>query len=316
MKLKRMAMLRWIVLVAIVSLVAVSVPFALGQNASPVTADGAPDKEHPARLVPLELESHGAAIFGVFYAAAGKGPHPTVLLLHGFPGYEGNVDLAQAMRRAGWNVFTFHYRGAWGSHGDFSFTHAAEDTTAMLEYLRDAGNAARLGVDPARIVLMGHSMGGFMAAYATQGDGKAEAKGAAKGNTKLAGLVVISAWNIGAEAARTSASRESDVIARYRSNTGPLTGCTAESLWGEARRHGAQWDLVKFAPRLSALPVLVIDADDRNLGDARAFAAALKEAGNRNAREVHFATDHSYSDQRIALETAVVEWLGEVRKRE
>lgn len=46
------------------------------------------------------------------YMAAGAGPHPTVLLLHGLPGNEQNVDLAQSIRRAGWNVLTLHYRGS------------------------------------------------------------------------------------------------------------------------------------------------------------------------------------------------------------
>ena len=38
-----------------------------------------------------------------------------VLLLHGFPGNEKNLDLAQDLRADGFNVLFFHYRGAWGS---------------------------------------------------------------------------------------------------------------------------------------------------------------------------------------------------------
>ena len=58
-----------------------------------------------------------------------------VLLLHGFPGNERNLDLAQALRRAGWTVVFFHYRGAWGSGGDFSFAHVLEDVARMLDEL-------------------------------------------------------------------------------------------------------------------------------------------------------------------------------------
>jgi pimeloyl-ACP methyl ester carboxylesterase len=57
------------------------------------------------------------------YVAAGAGPHPAVILLHGFPGNERNLDLAQDMRRAGWDVLYFNYRGSWGTLGDFSFAH-------------------------------------------------------------------------------------------------------------------------------------------------------------------------------------------------
>ena len=42
----------------------------------------------------------------------------------------------------------FHYRGAWGSHGAFSFSHAMEDTMDMLAYMRTPSNATRLGIDP------------------------------------------------------------------------------------------------------------------------------------------------------------------------
>jgi pimeloyl-ACP methyl ester carboxylesterase len=284
---------------AATAIVSLTIP-ALAQNANPVTTDGVPDKAHPAHIVQVEAPSHGATLFGVFYAAAGAGPHPTVLLLHGFPGYEQNMDLAQAIRRAGWNVFTFHYRGAWGSQGDFSFTHAAEDSATMLAYLGNPANATRLGIDPSRIVVIGHSMGGFMAAFTAAHD------------AKLAGLVTISAWNIGAEAARTTTQQEQAVIARYRKNTGPLTGCTAETLWAEARRNGMQWDYVKFAPHITMFPVLVVESDDRNLQDSRALAAALKQSGNQHVSELHLPTDHAYSDHRIALATAIIQWLGQL----
>src|SRR3982750_3357486 len=80
-----------------------------------------------------------------------------------FPGNERNLDLAQDMRRAGWDVLFFNYRGSWGTPGDFSFSHSMEDVAAAVAYLRQPENAKRLRLDPSRIVLVGHSMGGFMA---------------------------------------------------------------------------------------------------------------------------------------------------------
>jgi pimeloyl-ACP methyl ester carboxylesterase len=46
------------------------------------------------------------------YVASGTGPRPAVVLLHGFPGNERNLDLAQDMRRAGWDVLYLNYRGS------------------------------------------------------------------------------------------------------------------------------------------------------------------------------------------------------------
>ncbi|MFD3266336.1 hypothetical protein [Phenylobacterium ferrooxidans] len=37
-------------------------------------------------------------------------------------GNEKNLDLAQAVRRAGWNAAAFNYRGSWGSPGPSATT--------------------------------------------------------------------------------------------------------------------------------------------------------------------------------------------------
>ena len=55
-----------------------------------------------------------------------------VVLLHGFPGEERNLDLAHALGRSGWSVLFFHYRGAWGSEGAFSFRNVIGDVKAAV----------------------------------------------------------------------------------------------------------------------------------------------------------------------------------------
>src|SRR5215472_3787493 len=137
---------------------------AAAQTPAAITTDPAPDKANPAAMQSFQLPSHGALLNAIVYVAAGPGPHPVVILLHGFPGNEKNLDLAQSIRRAGWDVLFFNYRGSWGSLGAFSFTHAIEDTQSAIAYLRDPANAAKLRSDPKYIVLVGHSMGGMIAA--------------------------------------------------------------------------------------------------------------------------------------------------------
>ena len=94
------------------------------------------DKNHRADISSVSLNSHGHKLFGAMYTAQGIGNHPTMMLLHGFPGTEQNFDLAHAFRRAGWNTFVFHYRGSWGSQGNFSFQHVLEDVKLALEFIR------------------------------------------------------------------------------------------------------------------------------------------------------------------------------------
>src|SRR5579863_2420470 len=125
-----------------------------------INADPPRDKVFPAAMEAPDIFSHNTRLNAVFYLASGAGPHPVVLLLHGFPGNEQNMDLAYAMRRAGWNVMVPHYRGSWGSEGSFTFTHAIEDTQATIQFLRDPENVKKYRIDPSTLVLVGHSMGG------------------------------------------------------------------------------------------------------------------------------------------------------------
>lgn len=52
------------------------------------------DPGAPARLVPVRFDVDGAHLNGLVYVPAGTGPHPAVVVLHGLPGYERNLDLA------------------------------------------------------------------------------------------------------------------------------------------------------------------------------------------------------------------------------
>ena len=58
----------------------------------------------------LHIPSHGVSNNGLIYQPSGAGPHPTLIVCHGLPGNEKNLDLAQAVRRAGWNAVTFSAR--------------------------------------------------------------------------------------------------------------------------------------------------------------------------------------------------------------
>ena len=120
-----------------------------------------PQQPNPASITELTITSEDQRMTGLIYGAAGEGLHPTVLLLHGYPGNEKNLDVAQALRSKGWNVVFFHYRGAWGSEGEFSFLNAEHDVQTVLGYLKD--NAKRLSIDSNQISLVVHSMGGHMA---------------------------------------------------------------------------------------------------------------------------------------------------------
>ena len=253
-------------------------------------------------MVQLSVPSHGEQLFGVFYLAQGAGPHPTAIVMHGFPGYEQNLDIAQAVRRAGWNVMAVHYRGSWGVKGDFSFTHVLEDADAEVAFVRDPANVAKYRIDPTKIVLIGHSMGGFAVASAAAHD------------PKVAGVIMISAWNIASGFANLPDEQEETAVAKFvkqqtKNDLAPLAGCTPESLGHEVFRRRADLNFVNFAPALASRPVLIVTSDDGLAGEDNKLFAALVKAGDKQAHAVHIATDHSYSDHRVALVQAVVQAL-------
>jgi pimeloyl-ACP methyl ester carboxylesterase len=95
------------------------------------------------------------------YYPTGKGPHPTLILLHGYTGMSGNIDIAATLSRAGWNVIFFRYRGSWGMPGEFTFQNCVEDAVNIANYCKV--NARSMHIDTSQIALFGHSMGGWVA---------------------------------------------------------------------------------------------------------------------------------------------------------
>jgi uncharacterized protein len=251
----------------------------------------------------FQIPSHGALLNAFVYVAAGAGPHPAVVLLHGFPGNERNLDLAQDIRRAGWDVLFFDYRGSWGSSGDFSFTHGIEDTAAAVEYLRSPSMARILRLDPSRIVLIGHSMGGFMAVQAAAAD------------PTILGIVLISAADIGGRIPRAITQGQQEATIRSlseayeRDGMAPLSGCTPEGLAHEALANAGQWSFLSKVHLLANRPVLIVTSDDAYARNEQGFAGTLRRAGNTQVSTLHLNTDHAYSDQRGPLSGAVLRWL-------
>src|SRR6476469_4895602 len=149
-------------LIATAALVLATTSLSAQQLPRAIFTDPPRDSAHPARMEVLHIPSGGVKINGVAYLASGAGRHPTFVFFHGLPGNEKNLDLAQAVRRAGWNAITVNYRGSWGSPGQFRFAGNLEDADAVLAFVHDTANARLLGIDPRRIVIAGHSMGGWV----------------------------------------------------------------------------------------------------------------------------------------------------------
>jgi len=261
-----------------------------------VIADPPPDAKFPARMEVIHVPSGGMQINGVVYVASGPGSHPTFVLFHGLPGNEKNLDLAQAVRRAGWTVVTVNYRGSWGSPGNYTFAQDLEDAQATLAYIRVPENAKRLSIDVNRIAIGGHSLGGWVTAQTLAHD------------TSVLGGVIISAGDMGAAGVNGQQHRVA-LVDLMNDNRETLAGVNGDSMADELIAHGKEWSFSALAPKLTSRRLLILYSDDFVKGDSMALIAAIKADGGTTVKEEHVPTDHSWSDHRIALEALVINWL-------
>jgi pimeloyl-ACP methyl ester carboxylesterase len=264
-----------------------------------IYTDPPADAAHPAGMVVLHIPSHGVLINGLLYRPSGAGPHPTLVICHGLPGNEKNLDLAQAVRRAGWNAVTFNYRGSWGSPGVFRFAQNLEDADAVLAYLRDPSNAAKLEIDTKRIAIAGHSMGGWVTAQTAAHD------------RGLSGAILISAADM-AHMGQGGDSRE-HLVSLMADDMESLNGVTAESMADEIIANARAFSMMNTVDGLARLPLLVLSADDGLAPGTDALVKAIVAKGGQKVTAIHAATDHSWSDHRIYLESTIINWLAELK---
>lgn len=245
----------------------------------------------------LRFESDGQWLPAIYYGAAGAGPHPTVILLHGYPGNEKNLDVAQGLREAGFNVMFFHYRGAWGAQGDFGFMNAEADVQAAIQFLTQAANARDLRIDLQQVSLVGHSMGGHMAIAGLQQ------------NPEVRCAVAYDTANIGVTFSASDAEREANWVA-YGDSLFMLRGWSGEKSRQEVARHAKHLDLRNHAAKIGQRPVLLVAANSEVIPIDRiqSLVTAL-EAADVPVTYTVVQDDHSFNNHRQALLELTREFL-------
>jgi hypothetical protein len=69
------------------------------------------------------------------------------------------------------------------------------------------------------------------------------------------------------------------------------------------------WTFEPAAAGLARMPMLVLSSNDGLRPQTDALVSRVRALGNTRVTAIHHATDHSWSDRRIALGTAVLNWL-------
>lgn len=271
----------------------------------PLIADPANRAQPPAATVPLLVESAGATLLGVLHRPGGPGPHPVVVLLHGFPGYERNFDLAHALSRAGYATLVFHYRGSWGTAGQWSWRHALEDTAEVVAALRNPRTAAEHRLDPTQLALVGHSFGGFVALTTAATD------------PSISAVASIAGFDLGSAGAgiRADPGQRVGYLENWVVELLPLAGTSAEALVEEMAGVPDDWRLPARAPRFAGRPVLLIGGSQDTAAPIADHHQPLVDAYTAAQLEQHvWPTDHGLADHRVALARTVIDYLSRALK--
>ena len=253
--------------------------------------------------IEILLPSGGHELNAMLLNAAGGGLRPVAILLHGFPGNERNLDLAESLRAAGCHTLFFHYRGAWGSRGMFTFENVLEDAENAVAFFKNPVNAAKYGIDPDLIFLVGHSMGGFAAitALAARDD--------------FCGAVAIAPYDFAA--ARAQSENCPDFLENYnavvRCPLPPLRLEYEDVLHDELTRHMSDWQLPSKAAALAGKQLCILAFDRDVVSQAALHLDPLVAAYTPvmgDGFEVHrFDTDHGYNSRRYGVAKCVATWI-------
>ncbi len=234
------------------------------------------------------------------YNAAGEGTHPVVLMMHGIPGTEQNVDIAQKLRREGFHVVQFHYSGSWGSDGDYALSHNLEDTNSVLDFILDDET---FNFDKTHIYAVGHSLGGFVC-------GQLLSK-----RKEIRAGVLLMPCDIG----RLPMIKEEDPE-KYKDfedlledSAQYLHGTSKEALLKETFEHSDEYKLESVAPNLTDTPILCVTGTlDTDTPD-KLFCKPLRDAvtanGGTKIEHIEYPTNHFFSDYRLTVGNDVCDFF-------
>jgi hypothetical protein len=134
-------------------------------------------------------------------------------------------------------------------------------------------------------------MGGWVAAQTAAAD------------RGVIGTVLMSAWD------PTVPTTHQALVADMADDMESLVGVTPESMAAQVESLPKSLGLRQTAEGLKDRPVFVLTADDGLRPANEALIEAIRAQGGSQVGSEHMATDHSWSDRRIELESKVILWL-------
>jgi pimeloyl-ACP methyl ester carboxylesterase len=251
------------------------------------------DKDSPAGSTELFIPSDNALLAGLIYKANGAGKHPTLLLLHGYPGNERNLDLAQVVRATGWNVIYFDYRGSWGSQGKFTLMNCVGDVVNVVKFCNKFQDS--LKIDTSNIVLFGHSMGGWVSLKAIQSI------------PQIKKVFALSTWDIYGDYKKVMNQKELMDLANNPETGGKyfVLNASLKEIFEPVMKQPGYFNLVIDGKALAGKQIVMLDEHHHN----KEIADSLKLANKSYFKYQVWDTDHPFTNKRVSLMNELISFL-------
>ncbi len=189
------------------------------------------------------------------------------------------------------------------SRRDYSSSHVLDDVAAALQWLRTPAVADSYRVNRRRLILVGHSFGGFAALYGAAADA---------GVREVAALAPIDLGRRSSERSR-DAEALAAVVRQLDGQLGPLRGTSGQALVQEGVTHATDWLLQGRAHILAGKRVLLVAATRdavAPLGEVyEPLGAALRRERAQHLTAETLDSDHAFSNSRVRLARLLLRWL-------
>lgn len=270
-------------------------------------SEGYSQQEEQTNYIPVTFRSEDSKVYGRFFKAASNKPVPTVILLHGFPGGEGDLfGLGKRLNQDSINAFTFNYRGTWKSEGIYLPETSLKDVIKSVEFLKSPDISNKYSIDTTQIILLGYSYGSSMAILGSLHHSSVE-----KIITICTTDLSVSAKMI--EESNAFRKRHQEFLDKYMSDSTIARGSGGKALHKWIIAHKDEYNLVKHAEELSNKQVLLIGGWNDNAAPIEdhtiPFYRALQKNDAQNVKIEVYQTDHAFRNIREQSYQCVLDYI-------
>lgn len=261
-------------------------------------------QDNEVDFIPILFDNEGSNISGKFFKAVEGQVNPTVILIHGYPGREGDIfGIGSFLKNNGINVFVFNYRGAWKSEGLFSIENAISDVIKSVAFLKLPEISKKYNVDTTDIILVGYSLGGGIALIS------------GKMCPSVKKIISVATTNLKIIADHIEADsiyRKSHLQALENGLKVVHSNMTAEDIHIWLSEHKNEIDLINSVDELSTKKILLIGGWNDNLTPIEEHTIPLYRFFQKklsDCKMVLLEANHSFSNSFPDIQKNILHWI-------